>query len=255
MYELIGGNMENYLMDPKDYLIMIVDDENIIRMISEEMLRELGYQVIGFEKPVEAVEYYHDHFSEIDFVILDMMMPELNGAEVFYKLMTINPFTQAIVLSGYEGVETKYKQLLDDGLCGFLMKPMNPEVLDKRIKEIINADFTIDCQAGMATLMNKEHIYIKLLQTYYEENKNLDIKILKLIQNNDFDGVGNLIHKIKGISLNLCSRKTYELSKKLNRKFVDNDFDLDDIVYFIKHHYFLIKDIERLLGRINVQEC
>lgn len=244
--------MDDYFIKPEDYTIMIVDDDQFIRLMTEELLKEIGYQVIGFERPLEAINYYYDHFKKIDFVILDMKMPELNGAEVFYKLSIINPFVQAIVLSGYEGVEAKYKHLLDDGLHTFLMKPVDIEELNQTIQNILLKSFSINTSAGLATLMNKEQIYLKLLQTYYNENKNLDIKILDLIKTNDLDGVANIIHKIKGISLNLCSKQTYNLSKKLNRKLEDNDYAIDDIVYFVKHHYFLIKDIERLLRKINV---
>ena len=81
-----------------------------------------------------------------------------------------------------------------------------------------------------------------------------DKKILELVQKNDLDGVANIIHKIKGISLNLSSYQTFDLSKKLNRKFVDNDYVIGDIIYFLKHHYILIKDIERILRQINVQK-
>lgn len=244
--------MEEYIIKPEDYAVMIVDDDQIIRVMTEELLRDVGYQVIGFECPVAAIDFYQEHFREIDFVILDMMMPKLNGAEVFLKLLAINPFVRAIVLSGYEGVEAKFKHLLDEGLLGFLRKPVDIGQLDKSIRDLLSEAFTINPSAGLATLMNKEQIYIKLLQTYYNENKNLDLRILELIKNNDLEGVANIIHKIKGISLNLGSKQTYNLSSRLNRQFVDNDYQIDDIVYFVKHHYFLIKDIERLLRKINV---
>ena len=245
----------NYTINPKDYFIMIVDDENIIRMMTEEMLKDLGYNVIGFESPTAAIDYYRDHYCEIDLVILDMMMPEYNGAEVYYMMNKVNPFMKAVVLSGYDGVEQKYHHLLDDGLCCFLIKPMDGQALDNKIKEILLKSFTIDKVAGLSTLLNRESIHNRLLETYYEENKNLDEKILKLIQENNVDGIELLIHKIKGISLNLSSKETYVLSKDLNRKLRDNDYEIGDIIYFIKHHYILLKDIERLLRKANVQKC
>lgn len=246
--------MKEYSIMPEDYLIMIVDDEHAVRMLTEEIISALGYKVIGFDNPLTALSYYQKNYREIDFTILDMMMPEMNGAELYYKLQRVNPFLEAIVLSGYDGVESKYKHLMEDGLKGFYTKPIDVVLIDSKIKEVLINSFTIDTTAGLSTLMNNEKIYQKLLITYHEENKNLDEKIMMKVHNNDFDGVANIFHKIKGISLNLSSKITYDLSKSLNRKFIENDYVLEDIHYFIKHHYLLIKDIERLMRRIDVHE-
>jgi len=231
---------------------MIIDDEIIVRKITEDGLTNLGYNVISFEKPDDAIEYYRKNYHHIDFVIIDMMMPLVNGAETFYRLQKINPYLLSVVLSGYDTVEKEYQYLLFDGLKGFLKKPISMNELDEAIRKIIEKYFAFNVEAGMATLLNNANIYQKVLQTYYEENKDLSNKIKTSLENNNFSEIELLVHKIKGISLNLGANRLYKLAFELNQHLKDREFVLNEIYNFMKYHNILIKDLERLLGVFNV---
>lgn len=226
---------------------MIVDDEDLVRTMTLESLKELGYKVIGFSDPDRAIDYYRNNYQDVDFVILDMMMPKINGAETYYHLRNINPFIIAVVLSGYDCVEEQYSYLLADGLQGFLKKPIQIDDLSNVIEDLLSKHFTFDVVTGMATLLNNEKIYYKLINTYYEENKDLFKKITNSLDNNNFTEIELLVHKIKGISLNLGAKRLYNLASKLNRHLKEKDYELIEILSFIKYHNMFIKDIERFL--------
>lgn len=243
--------IKNYI-SPKNYRIMIVDDEASVRLLTKLSLENFGFAIVDFENPLEAIEYYKSEYKNIDFVILDMVMPQINGDEVFYQLRNINPFMTAVVLSGYEDVEIQYKHLLDNGLKEFLKKPIDPSYLCSEIIRIIGENITIDVEKGLSMLVNNEVIYLKLLNLYKQEYNNLDNQFNELISNNDFESIDNIIHKIKGISLNLGGNDLYIYSSDLHRKFKNNEVDIHDIFRFVKYHNIFVKDIERVLNAQSV---
>ena len=66
--------------------ILLVDDEEILREVSKELLMECGYQVISAKNGQEALSLYRKHYAEIDLILLDMSMPGMSGDEVYGKL-------------------------------------------------------------------------------------------------------------------------------------------------------------------------
>ena len=76
--------------------------------------------------PAKAVELFRKHETEIDLVILDMMMPEMGGEEVFRVLRKIKPGVNVLVCSGYSR-DGKAGQILTEGANGFLQKPFDSE--------------------------------------------------------------------------------------------------------------------------------
>jgi PAS domain S-box-containing protein len=102
--------------------ILIVDDEEVVREVGAEMLRELGYRVTTCKDGQEAVEYYKKTWSYIDLVVLDMVMPELGGKDAFIAMREINPHVRAILSSGYS-INGEAQSILDEGVISFIGKP------------------------------------------------------------------------------------------------------------------------------------
>ncbi len=100
--------------------IMIIDDENLVRMVLQDILIDLGYKVKSFESGAKAIEYYKVNKKDIDLVICDMMMPKLTGSDVFKALKKINKDVKFIILSGYSNED------IDElhGVCDYLTKPI-----------------------------------------------------------------------------------------------------------------------------------
>ena len=119
-----------------DAKILLVDDEEIIRFTGQNMLEDMGYTVFVAENGKQAVDLYRSRSGEIDLVVMDMIMPEMNGHEAFYKMREINPQCRIIIISGYTRYEN-IEELQKDGLSGFLKKPFSDVALNKMIEDVL----------------------------------------------------------------------------------------------------------------------
>ncbi len=83
-------------------LILVVDDEPAIREITKSSLEAYNYRVLTASNGIEAIEIYAKHQSEINVVLLDMMMPEMDGEITIVLLQKINPSVKIVAISGLE---------------------------------------------------------------------------------------------------------------------------------------------------------
>ena len=98
------------------------------------MLERLGYTVLTAENGRAALEVYTEHQTDIDLVILDMIMPELNGRECFYELRRLNPDVRVLLSSGFTE-DISIKEMLNDGACGFVNKPYRMATIAKLMEK------------------------------------------------------------------------------------------------------------------------
>ena len=81
--------------------ILLVDDEELVRTSGRRQLEKLGYKVLLAENGEVALTRYRAHRQEIDLVILDLIMPVMNGVETFRKLRELDPKVRVLPSSGY----------------------------------------------------------------------------------------------------------------------------------------------------------
>jgi signal transduction histidine kinase/CheY-like chemotaxis protein len=101
--------------------VLLVDDEETIRGVGAEMLKELGFSTITASDGREAVETFRNN-SDISFVILDLTMPHMDGEQCFRELRQLNPDIRVIMSSGFNEQEVTQK-FIGKGLAGFIQKP------------------------------------------------------------------------------------------------------------------------------------
>lgn len=116
--------------------ILVVDDEALVAEMAVDMLSELGCQVTHCDNGREAVEYYERSWKGVDLVILDMVMPEMNGYEAFKRMKVINPKLRALLSSGY-AMNGDAQKMLEDGAMGFVQKPYHRAELARTIQKIL----------------------------------------------------------------------------------------------------------------------
>jgi CheY-like chemotaxis protein len=104
-----------------------------------DMLRPLGYAVITVTDGRSAVELYRARMSEIQLVILDVLMPDMDGVEVFRQLRAINPKVRALVSSGFS-LDSHAQALVEAGAIGFLPKPFGLDTLANKVAKALQAD-------------------------------------------------------------------------------------------------------------------
>jgi len=97
----------------------------------------LGYKVLIARDGKEAVELYKKTPAGIDIVILDMIMPEMGGGEVYDCLKEINPHVKVLLSSGYS-INGEATEIIKRGCNGFVQKPFSIKELSQRIREILD---------------------------------------------------------------------------------------------------------------------
>jgi two-component system, cell cycle sensor histidine kinase and response regulator CckA len=115
--------------------VLLVDDEPMVRNSGKRLLDRLGYRVLLARNGEEALTTYQDNKNDIWLVVLDLIMPVMDGEETFIKLKEIDPGVRVLLSSGYSK-EEKADSLLTMGAAGFLQKPFDLKALVKELDRI-----------------------------------------------------------------------------------------------------------------------
>jgi two-component system, cell cycle sensor histidine kinase and response regulator CckA len=113
-------------------LVLMVDDDRLVRAAAARALKRLGYQVMLASDGVEAVEVYREHKAEIRCVLLDLLMPRMDGRQTYQALREIDPSVRVLITSGYAD-NLQVQDLIDRGVRGFVAKPYDLELLSDAI--------------------------------------------------------------------------------------------------------------------------
>jgi len=116
--------------------VLIVDDEHLVLDVSVNMVEKLGYRVLRAQNGKEAVDIFEANHDKIKLVILDIIMPDMGGGQVYEKIKAINPAIKVLLASGYS-VDGQAIELLERGCDGFIQKPFTMEELSAKIKQIM----------------------------------------------------------------------------------------------------------------------
>ncbi len=126
---------------PGKGLVLLVDDEQIIRVAGQGMLMKLGYTVLLAENGRKALEVFSRNKEEIALVIIDMIMPEMNGRECFYALRKMSPEIPVLLASGFTKDED-LQELKAAGLNGFIKKPYSISKISRIIADILGRNIS-----------------------------------------------------------------------------------------------------------------
>jgi CheY-like chemotaxis protein len=108
--------------------VLLVDDEEILLSMGETLLEALGFSVITARNGCEAFDVFSSRGSEIDIVLMDLIMPVKGGIEAYHEMRSISRNLPIIICSGYD--EESVKDIIaDDPHAGFVHKPYNPKEL------------------------------------------------------------------------------------------------------------------------------
>ena len=118
--EIFNGNMKEDSWKGQGK-VLLVDDEETVRAIGSEMLKELGFTPTTAEDGREAMNVYRSNHG-FAFVILDLTMPHMDGEQCFRELRNLDPNVKVIMSSGFSEYEVTQK-FAGKGLAGFIQKP------------------------------------------------------------------------------------------------------------------------------------
>jgi PAS domain S-box-containing protein len=116
--------------------ILLIDDEEAILELNRELFERLGYRIFTASSGSEAVEIFTEKKSEIDLVIMDMIMPNLHGIALYDKLKGVNPGLKVILSSGYS-LNGQARKIMDKGCNGFIQKPFRLSEISQKVREVL----------------------------------------------------------------------------------------------------------------------
>jgi PAS domain S-box-containing protein len=115
--------------------ILLVDDEQMIIDVGKAMLKRLGYHVITAKCGQDAIDVVTRAGDDIDLVILDMIMPGMDGGKTFDRIREIRPRLPVMLSSGY-AINDQASKIMRKGCNGFIQKPFSVSEISKKIRKI-----------------------------------------------------------------------------------------------------------------------
>jgi len=116
--------------------ILLIEDEALVMEVNRAILEKLGYRVLGAESGAEAAHFAETFDGDINLAILDIVLPDMCGKDIYPLLMQARPDLKVIVSSGYT-VNGPAQDILDAGGQRFIQKPFSMETLALVLKEVL----------------------------------------------------------------------------------------------------------------------
>ena len=118
-------------------MILLVEDEPILRALTRAILQRYGYRVCTASSGVEALKVWAEHAFEVDLLLMDMVMPDgLSGRDLVQKLQADHPALKVIFSSGYSLDLLRSENVLQG--FHFLPKPYTPEKLARIVRNCLD---------------------------------------------------------------------------------------------------------------------
>jgi nitrogen-specific signal transduction histidine kinase/ActR/RegA family two-component response regulator len=117
--------------------VLLVEDQDEVRKVAQLILHRYGYKVIEARNAGEAW-LSCERQGPIHLLLTDVVMPQMSGKELADRLLKMRPEMKVLFMSGYTDNAIVHHGILDDGIA-FLQKPLVPDVLARRIREVLDA--------------------------------------------------------------------------------------------------------------------
>ena len=137
MQEILPGMAE--AIKERSPTILVVDDEFNIRSMLKEVFEMNGYYVFTAANGKEGIDIFKKHSDQIDLIILDMVMPVMDGKSAFFEIKKLNKSQKIIIISGYAKKED-LREILDKGALAFMSKPFQIESIVEKVGEYLNVN-------------------------------------------------------------------------------------------------------------------
>jgi PAS domain S-box-containing protein len=117
-------------------MILLAEDNSATRLLTRDILEEVGFKVLLAADGEEALSLFHQHQQEIDLVVLDVIMPKRKGKEVYDIIMESSASPPVLFISGYTA-DVIHRQGFLDTTLNFLAKPFTPSALLQKVREVL----------------------------------------------------------------------------------------------------------------------
>ncbi len=117
--------------------VLIVEDEDAVRLLARRILERAGYRVFDAPSPKEAEAAFDEHAGQINLLVTDVIMPGSSGPSLFGRLSERQPDLKVLYVSGYTDDTIAHQGHLASGI-EFLQKPFTAQILNRRVREILD---------------------------------------------------------------------------------------------------------------------
>jgi CheY-like chemotaxis protein len=117
-------------------LILLVDDEEMMQALGQELLEQQGFRVLVAGDGFEAIELYRRYSDQIALVILDLLMPNLDGGQTYLELKRINTNVKAFFCTAYTPEDIIGSLLAGEKLRA-VQKPFRPDEFVQTVRELV----------------------------------------------------------------------------------------------------------------------
>ncbi len=244
--EIENGIIKSNLNYFKNYKIMVVEDNDINRQITEEILGSEGLRVASFEDGAKAVEEYYSNRS-YDIILMDLQMPIMDGYQATAKIREIDTDIPIIAMTAdaIKGVSDRCYQV---GMNDYISKPIDPvkmvEVLSKWLRNFSKKEeknYTDSCEImefpesehldfkkGLSVVLGDIEVYKKILKSFRDEYAGGIAG--KFRPDNPEKENKRLLHTLKGVSGNIGAKKLFEMLKNIEIEYSKgNPIDVENI--------------------------
>jgi PAS domain S-box-containing protein len=121
-----------------DETILLVEDEETVRVVVESMLSMMGYTVCTAEDGAEAERLFREDPARFALLLTDIVMPGINGRELSCRLLAVKPDLKVLFMSGYTANAIVHRGMLDAGVV-LLQKPFTMELLGRKVREVLDS--------------------------------------------------------------------------------------------------------------------
>ncbi len=150
-FELYFPKLETPITAPADFpdasetqipgrgTILVVEDEPMVRKLANEILSSQGYTIIPASGPEQALEQLVNYTGPLDLLLTDIIMPGLNGKELYQRLVEQRPLLRVLYMSGYSEDIIAHHGVLDPNIQ-LLAKPFAVKALLKKVREVLEQE-------------------------------------------------------------------------------------------------------------------
>ena len=116
---------------------LIIEDEELVMEVNRAIVEKLGYGVLEAKSGKEALQLAQEYPDAIAFALLDVVLPDMSGNQIYPKLKELRPDLKVIVCSGFT-LDGPAREIINAGAESFLPKPFSVAALSAALEEVLN---------------------------------------------------------------------------------------------------------------------
>lgn len=273
--ELCGDKQNDETMlepdeDLSDKTVLLVEDIHINAEIMEEFLHRRGAKTVTACNGQIAVNQFKKNQKLYDLILMDLHMPVMNGYEAAKEIRKLDAHIPMIAMTA-DVMKEDFKRCIEAGMNDYLVKPIDPILAMKKIKEYINLaetlkkkqykkasrqktsdDEWINYEQGLQRMEGNVQIFRKLL---YDFSNSKEVQALQdAWKRRDKEQLEFLVHSIKGIAGSLSLNKLYQESIEYQEKLKGQQLKNQDFNRWMSWFQKTIKVVKKLLDEAG-EDC